>query len=58
MVCEHNCVAAAASAADDDKNDDDDDIDDDENLITHDCIDGDDGECDDYRHAAVCQFAL
>ncbi len=59
MICEHT-FAAAADADDDDENqnDDDDDIDDDEKLITHDCIDGDNGECDDHRHAAVCQFAL
>ncbi len=58
MICEHNCAAAAAAADDDNENDDDDDVDDDENLITHDCIDGDDGECDDHRHTSMFQLAL
>ena len=37
---------------------DDDDIDDNRNLITHDCVDSDDHECDDHRYAAMCQLAL
>ena len=54
MICDDDFAAAAA-----DYNDEyDDDDDDDGNLIMHDCIDGDDGECDDHRHAAVCKFAL
>ena len=52
MICEHIFVADYG-----DYNDDD-DIDDDGNLITHDCIDGDDGECDDHLHAAMCKFAV
>ena len=55
------CVGAKSADADDDdesQNDDDDDIDDDEKLITNDCIDGDDDECDDHRYAAMCQLAL
>jgi len=51
LICEHNCAA-------DDGDYNDDDIDDDGKLIIHDCIDGDDGKCDDHRHAAVCKFAL
>ena len=51
MICEHIFAA-------DDGDYNDDDIDDDGKLFLHDCIDGDDGECDDHRHAAVCQFAL
>jgi hypothetical protein len=27
-------------------------------LIMHDCFYRDDGECDDHRYAAMCQFAL
>ena len=51
MICDDNFAAA-----DGDYNDDD--IDDDGNLIMHDCVYRDDGECDDHRHAAMCQFAL
>ena len=58
MICDDNVAAAADDDDDDDENDDDDDIDDDGKLFLHDCIDGDDGECDHHRHAAVCKFAL
>ena len=58
MICEHIFADAADDDDDDNQNVDDDDIDDDEKLITHDGIDGDDGECDDHRHAAMCKFAL
>ena len=51
MICEH-----IFATADGDYNDDD--IDDDGNLIMHDCVYRDDGECDDHRYAAMCQFAL
>ena len=37
------------------QNDDHSGIDDDGNLITHDCVNGDIGECDDHRHASMCQ---
>ena len=56
MICEHIFAAAA-----DDYNheyDDVDDIDDDGKLFMHDCVYRDFGECDDHRHAAMCQFAL
>ena len=56
MVCEH--IFAAAADDYNDENDDDDDIDDDGKLIMHDCVYRDFGECDDHRHAAMCQFAL
>ena len=37
------------------QNDDHSGIDDDGNLITHDCVNGDFGECDDHRHTSMCQ---
>ena len=51
MICED-----IFAAADGDYNDDD--IDDDGKLFMHDCVYRDFGECDDHRHAAMCQFAL
>ena len=48
MICEH-----IFAAADGDYNDDD--IDDDGKLIMHDCVYRDDDECDDHRHASMCQ---
>ena len=51
MICDD-----IVSAADGDYNDDD--IDDDGNLIMHDYVYRDDDECDDHRHASMCQFVL
>ena len=51
MICEH-----IFATADGDYNDDD--IDDDGKLFMHDCVYRNFGECDDHRHAAMCQFAL
>ena len=56
MICEH--IFAAAADDYNDEYDDDDDIDDDGKLFMHDCVYRDFGECDDHRHAAMCQFAL
>ena len=56
MICEH--IFAAADGDYNDEYDDGDDIDDDGNLIMYDCVYRNDGECDDHRYAAMCQFAL
>ena len=48
MICDDNF--AAADDYYNDEYDDGDDIDDDGNLIMHDYVYRDDGECDDHRH--------
>ena len=58
QTCHGNNTGKCATTQTGTSQHDDDDIDDDGKLFMHDCVNCDFFECDDHRHATMCQFAL